>query len=251
MTWLAWRQQRAALLTIAGVLAGYVVAVIVLRRLTRGVIADALQAEHLTGVFFGDFNQYFSLANAALLGIAPVAGAFVGAPLFARDRERGTDVLALTQSVSATRRFATLLLFAVVPVLVAAAIAQALHHWWANSLRPFEPREFTLDARAWLDLTGPVPLAFTLFAVVLGATLGLLLGNTLSAMALTFGGVLGLQVADRAFLREFVEKDPNLGGGRWITLWPSATTEALVIVGLTVVLLVVSARHRHAVLSTR
>lgn len=245
MSWLAWRQQRAAVLTIAALLLAHVIAVVVLRQLTVAVVERSSKP-----VFFGGFEQFFALGNAGMLAIAPLAGAFVGAPLFARDRELGTDVLALTQSVSATRRFVTKLVFAVVPVLVAASIAQAVHHWWANSLRPYEPRDFTVDARAWLDLTGPVPLAFSLFAVVLGATLGLLLGNTLSAMALTFGVVLGAQVADRTFLRDFVEKHPELGGGRWITLWPVATAEALVLVMLSVVLLVISTRRRHAALPT-
>lgn len=245
MTWLAWRQQRATIFAICALLIAYVIAVVVLRQLTVAMIVPGA-----TGIEFGDYDQFFFLSNGALLATAPVAGAFVGAPLFARDRELGTDVLALTQSVSATTRFGTKLVFAVVPVLVAAGIAQAVHVWWARSLRPFEPREFTLDARAWLDLTGPVPLAFTLFAVVLGATLGLVLGNTLSAMVLTFGIVLGLETADRAFLREHVGRHPELGGGKWVTLWPSAATEALVLVLLSVVLVVVSLRRRTAALPT-
>ncbi|TWP52679.1 hypothetical protein FKR81_10290 [Lentzea tibetensis] len=222
MTWLAWRQQRATVVTIAALLMLCAITVLILEIRTSGLV-EATQGEP---EFFAGYRDAFGAANGLIFVLPVLLGAFVGAPLFAREREQRTHVLALTQSVSRTRWLTTKTAMAAGSALAATGLYQALYLWWAFSLRPLEPRDFTTDARSFLDATGPVPLAWTLFAVVLGAALGLLLGNALSAVVLTFGVVLGLSYADRALLRVNVGHDPGWGGGRWQTLWPSPWVEA-------------------------
>lgn len=229
MIWLSWRQQRAQVLTIAALLALFALFVCFARYQT----AEMVRQHDDGALHFGWYEKIFPLVNSGLVAIPVLAGAFVGAPLFARERERRTHLLALTQSVSRTRWLAWKLTVAVVPSVTAAALAQLLYHWWISGMRPLEPREFTTDARVFLDASGPLIVATTLFAVVLGAALGLLLGNTMSAVVTTFGVVLGLSVADRTFLRDNVGRIEGWGGGEWVTLWPSAWAEAGTLVAAT------------------
>ena len=63
------------------------------------------------------------------------AGLFWGAPLIARETERGTHRLAWTQSVSRGRRLAVKLTAFVAATVLAAAVVPLLLAWW---LRPYE-----------------------------------------------------------------------------------------------------------------
>jgi hypothetical protein len=173
MAWITWRQHRTALLAMLGLLV---------------LAAVLLSLDHQTAT---RFNSPGSRAEALtrdswliLLQVIPIlAGAFLGAPLVARESENGTTKVAWTQEVSRT----TWLLAKAIPVALLLAIAatgvgvelrwrlapmaEPLSGWAATSfnLRPF-------------PFAGWVTLGFCL-----GVFLGAAIRRTVPAMAATLG----------------------------------------------------------------
>ena len=194
MFWLAWRQVRAqtwittALLIAAGV--ALAVTGAHLASLWRdsgaatchGSCAGPISS-FLGEVSRGKINTFYD-ATTITIWLAPALfGLFWGAPMIARELEAGTHHLAWNQSVSRTRWLATKLLFASV---IAAATVGALViavTLWAHHLD-----RGTQLAPKLFESRGIAPVAYAIFAVVLGATVGLLLRRTVPAMAVTLAG---------------------------------------------------------------
>jgi hypothetical protein len=201
---LTWRQHRAQLLTavaLIAVLAGYLL--FMGHQMTSYMASIGLNAclashgrcDVLARAFFdrfGNASQMFSLLDLVPL----LAGLFWGAPLIARETERGTHRLAWTQSVS-RRRWLTVKLAAFTGAAVlAAAIVSLLLAWW---LRPFNQLiavgaggNVNRMTPGVFDLSGTMPAAGALFAFALGTAAGALIRRTVPAMAVTLGGYLAL-----------------------------------------------------------
>jgi hypothetical protein len=201
---LTWRQHRVQLLTAAALitaLSGYLLFTghqMASYRASIGLntcVSSHGHCDLLARAFldrFSSSSQVFSLLDLVPL----LAGLFWGAPLIARETERGTHRLAWTQSVS-RRRWLTVKLAAFTgAAILAAATVSLLLAWW---LRPFNqliavgaggnvnrmsPRVF--------DLSGTVPAGGALFAFALGTAAGALIRRTVPAMAVTLGGYLAL-----------------------------------------------------------
>lgn len=195
MTWLVWRQHRAAFWTILGATA-LMVAFMVYQ---RGQMVDLLDsykypAKSITdiGNAFDPFNKAFS--NAATgLGVLPVLlGVFLGAPLLAGDLENGTAKLVAAQSMSRSRWLATKLTLTGLVVVVSMVALSAVFGWWWN------PVKSDLTVLDWtstaFDNTGPVPVALTLLSVFGGVAIGVVLRRTLMAMVVTFGFTIVVQI---------------------------------------------------------
>lgn len=210
MTWIVWRQQRPAVITLA---VGLVVAVATILLLRAGMLAD-LQARNIVacvqqslescrGEVTRDFrNSWYDLIHIAQLAVvvAPaLIGVFIGAPLFAREFEQGTHVLAFTQSVSRTRWMATKFVVAAVPALLFVAVLQLLVRSWVNAAGQLGPLAGGPFYFSTFDAQGVSPIAYTLFAYTLGVFVGALFKRTLVAITLTLGvfvavrGVLGIR----------------------------------------------------------
>ncbi|MBV7698260.1 ABC transporter permease subunit [Streptomyces sp. TRM70350] len=196
VTWLVWRQHRAAFLTVlgAGVL---LVAWIVFQRARmmdflggQGGPAGGIGS---LGTEFEPYAAAFQPVSSALSVIPVVLGVFVGAPLLAGDLEHGTAKLVAAQTVSRTRWLATKLgLTALVVTVSTAALSVAFGWWWEPVKEQSTVMEWTSGAA--FDTTGPVPVALTLFTVVGGVAIGLVLRRTLAAMVVTFGFAVVVQL---------------------------------------------------------
>jgi hypothetical protein len=142
-------------------------------------------------------NRYGSLlTNIAYLNFFPLLlGLFWGAPLVAREVEQGTERLAWTQSVTRRRWFSTKLgLFAVAAATIGALFGLLLT-WWYH---PYANVSFhggfsRMDLNVF-DFEGIVPIGYSLYALALGTTAGVLIRRTLPAMAVTFAGFLPLRL---------------------------------------------------------
>nr|WP_170324092.1 ABC transporter permease subunit [Cryptosporangium phraense] len=163
MTWLAWRQQRWALVGSAVVVALYSVA-------ATGHPPWVAQLVSAT-------NDFGDPAYVLALGF----GACWAAPLLARERQRGTIDLAYTQSVSRLRwvlaRTAPVFVVAAVTTFVLVAAVRLL------GKPPTTP--------AW----APGLIALVLLTVALGFAAGAVLGRTVRAMAATVAGFFVVMVA--------------------------------------------------------
>jgi hypothetical protein len=201
---LTWRQHRAQFLTAAAlitVFSGYLLLMgHQMASYMDSIGLNACLASHgncniLARAFLSRFSNTSHVFS--LLDLVPLlAGLFWGAPLIARETERGTHRLAWTQSVS-RRRWLTVKLAAFTGAAVlAAAIVSLLLAWW---LRPFNQLiavgaggNVSRMSPGVFDLSGTVPAGCALFAFALGTAAGALIRRTVPAMAVTLGGYLAL-----------------------------------------------------------
>jgi hypothetical protein len=204
MTWLTWRQFRAAaamlfaaLATLAAVLA-----------LTGPGLAD----DYATGIaactsqpggcsdfvpqFFDDHQGPFLAVTVVVLVLPALIGLFWGAPLIARELEAGTHRLVWNQSVTRTRWLAVKLALVGLAAMTAAGLGSLAVTWWAN---PLDTAAHTFNspkmAPLLFDTRGIVPIGYAVFAFALGVTVGLLVRRTLAAMAITLAVFVAVQVA--------------------------------------------------------
>jgi hypothetical protein len=192
--WVSLRLHRAQLMTMLGVLVAGAGAVALLRSNMLDDLASTGLASCVTRTldecspasaakaFAEAWSTPFDVARAAIICLPALIGVFVGAPLFARELEQGTHVLAFTQSVSRTRWMFGKLVVALVPALVVLIVLQSLVSWWlsaAGILGPFMNGPFT----AFNFGIGHVsPVGYALFAFTLGTFLGVATRRTLVAM---------------------------------------------------------------------
>jgi hypothetical protein len=199
MIWVTWRLHRTQLLILAGLVA---VGVAVLLYL-RADMASYIAAHHLAGcrdrvaqpaacapgtqAFQEQYNDLTKYAQAAFLTLPVVLGIFCGGPLFARELEQGTHVLALTQSVSRARWFAVKVAVAVLPAVAAALILTAAL-WSLISVQGWMGvRQQGLFNTLTFDTSGLVPAGYAVFAVATGIALGIITRQAVAAMAGTLG----------------------------------------------------------------
>jgi hypothetical protein len=197
--WLTWRQHRLQLACAAGLLVVLgAAAALTGARMSDFFATSGLDACLTTG---GDcqglslqFRERFSglLNGLGYLNLLPLLiGFFWGAPLLAREVEHGTHRLVWTQTTGRGRWLAVKLTALVAATVLAALAASQLMSWW---LTPFE-RLDTLSRMSpdTFELRGALPIAYTLFALALGAAAGALVRRTLPAMAITLAGFVAVR----------------------------------------------------------
>jgi hypothetical protein len=113
-----------------------------------------------------------------------LVGAFWGAPLIARELERGTQRLVWGQSVTRQRWLAVKLAALALAALLGGATQSALLTWATDKFAVMQTIN-RFEDRALFDLVGVVPPMLWLFALSLGIAVGLLVRRTLPAMAIT------------------------------------------------------------------
>lgn len=206
MTWLTWRQFRVQA---AAVYAAVAAAAVVLA-MTGPRLADLARASASSGTSLfdqltrADRNLYSS--GILVMAVAPaVVGAFWGAPLVARELEAGTHRLAWNQSVTRTRWLATKLgLTASATALAVGALSLGVT-WWSGpidgitgSSRGSLPSRMTPVAFA---MRGVTPVAYALFALVLGVAAGMVVRRSVAAVVLTLALFLAVQLAVPQWVR--------------------------------------------------
>ena len=189
---LAWRQFRSE--AIIGVAALIVVAVVL-----------AITGPHLMSVYRMAPDQVTStyhtlqVAVVALLVIVPaIIGIFFGAPLVARELETGTFRLVWTQSVTRLRWLTIKLAVVGFSSALLAGGFSLIAAWWANPINIVNQNRFS---SATFGILGIVPFGYALFAVTLGATVGLIFRRTLPAMATTLVGYVATRYAVTYWVR--------------------------------------------------
>jgi hypothetical protein len=202
MIWLTWRQFRmqAAVVWAAVAAVAIVLAITGPRLLDRTRLGGSV-FDHLTRM---DRNLY--VAEIVVMALAPaVIGAFWGAPLVARELEAGTHRLTWNQSVTRTRWLATKLgCTALTTAAVVGALSLAVT-WWSSPIdgalsatRGSLPSRLTPIAFA---MRGVAPVSYAVFALVLGAAIGLVIRRPVPAMALTLAVFTFVQIAVPLWVR--------------------------------------------------
>jgi hypothetical protein len=222
MAWVNWRQHRVALGGVT-VLLG---AVAVYLWLSGLQIHHAYAAYcHPPGSlactlsFTGRYGVTGIIVSIFLQAVPALIGAFVGAPVLAREMETGTFRYAWTQGFG-RRRWAIGKLVTLAIVLAAAAEAFSLLFSWYN--RPFVAAGYVIPfSTRVFDLLGIAFPAWTLAAFAIGALAGMLIRRVVPAIAATLVVYAGLAFATAVYLRQhylapLLTSKPNLPGSAWV-----------------------------------
>jgi hypothetical protein len=233
MAWVTWRQHRIALAGVAvflGVLAvclwlagrqlhhAYTAAIAACQS------ANSLACPNMVLVF--DSTNGF-LANGFILQAVPVLiGAFVGAPVLAREMETGTFRYAWTQGFGRWRWALAKLVLLAVTVAAAAGVFSLLLSWYyqpyfAAGNQAVSLTEMTPFFPGLFDLRGIGFAAWTLAAFAIGALAGMLIRRVVPAIAATLAVYAGLAFATGLYLRQhyltpLLTSNPNPPGSAWI-----------------------------------
>jgi hypothetical protein len=201
MIWLTWRQHRLHLAVAAALLLGIGSVFLVLRPILTAYLTDSglatcvtLPDEGCGRLITGMVDRIPSLLDLLpYLNLLPaLAGVFVGAPLVARELERGTQRLVWTQSTSRWRWFATKVGLLLVAAVVVGIAFGSLTRWFIG---PYVAGAAVSSVqRDVVGLVGLAPAAYAAFSFALGTAAGAVLRRTLPAMAATLVGFVAVRL---------------------------------------------------------
>jgi hypothetical protein len=211
MAWVTWRQHRFALAGVAALL-GALAVWLWLEGLhahhAYAVAADCRPASSgACGALVGYFLTYVSTAQTiaiVLQAVPALIGAFVGAPVLAREMETGTFRYAWTQGFGRWRWTLAKLVPLAIAVAAAAGAFSVLFSWY---YQPFLAQRLSFNFQVPLDpglfdLRGVAFAAWTLAAFAIGALAGMLIRRVVTALAATLAVYTGLALAVGLYLRE-------------------------------------------------
>jgi hypothetical protein len=215
--WLAWRRQRFLLISALGASIVLVVWMVLVAHWYQGASHDldhgrcllgSIQCSNLTDGMTSASTQA-TVIGAVLFAAPCLLGVVLGAPLVAGEIERRTNRLVWTQSISRTRWLVIKWALVAVAAVALVSVFQLITQWWtgqvvmrglANTQIPIEgtnriqPRMF--------GITGVAPVAYTLFGLVLGTTLGAVLRRTAWAVLATVVGYTAAASVMLAWVRQ-------------------------------------------------
>ncbi len=187
MIWLAWRRNRGRILTVVGGLA--VLGLWMVHDAHAGAVLGGATACSQSGQ--DDYTRCTAplspgnqavVINGLLLFLPCLLGLLFGAPLVAGEAERATHRLAWTQHRSRTRWFVTTWVSVALVLTAVVAAAVPLAQWWSGQVSVKVPEAVSLGGDRiqpnLFSVTGLVPVAYSLFALALGAALGAILRRT-------------------------------------------------------------------------
>ena len=207
MAWVTWRQHRLQLLIGAGVLTSVALAALVTglpirTAYHREALSSCLPPATRSGCdiiirhFQAEFGSGVRVAQFLIL-LPALVGAFIGAPLLARELEHGTYKLAWTQTVTRRRWLLSKTMLLAVAVLVGALLLSAVIMWWR---RPFDSVDGRMSPSGF-EVEGLVVPAYAVFALTLGVFAGAALRRSIPAIFAALVAFLGTRVAVTQLLR--------------------------------------------------
>jgi ABC-type transport system involved in multi-copper enzyme maturation permease subunit len=232
MAGVTWRQHRFALIGVTGLLGALAIWLWLTGSSLHHAYAAAVACHPASSPACQNAADTFNgmsgfLANGTILQAVPVLiGAFVGAPLLARELETGTFRYAWTQGFG-RRRWALAKLVPLAVVLTVATWAFSLLLSWyyqpyyATGNQALGLSEMSPFNSGVFDLHGVGFAAWTLAAFAIGALAGMLIRRVVPAIAATLAVYAGLAFAVGGILREhyltpLVTTTLNVPGSAWI-----------------------------------
>jgi ABC-type transport system involved in multi-copper enzyme maturation permease subunit len=231
MAWVTWRQHRISLAGMAALLGGLAVYARYagLQLHHAHAAATACTADSAA---CADLVTKFNSMNHVLVGgyvlqaVPALIGAFVGAPVLARELETGTFRYSWTQGFGRWRwTLAKLVALAVVLTAAAGAFSVLLSWYYQpylatgnQNLSLTEASPFSL---ALFDLRGVSFAAWTLVAFAIGALAGMLIRRVVPAIVATLAAYTALAVVAANLLRQhymtpLITSGVNVPGSAWV-----------------------------------
>jgi hypothetical protein len=222
MAWVTWRQHRTALVGVAvflGALAVYLWITGLQMHHSYATACHPASSLACTMDFTGRYGPTGIIVSVILQAVPALIGAFVGAPVLARELESGTFRFAWTQGIGRLRWTLGKLVLLAVAVAAAAGAFSVLYSWYnqpffaAGYAAPLSTRVFDLGEVAFA--------AWTLAAFAIGALAGTLIRRTVPAIAATLAVYAGLALATWQYLRPhymtpLLTSKLNLPSSAWV-----------------------------------
>ncbi len=229
---ITWRQHRFALVGMTALLGALAVGLWLAGLRLQHAYAAATRLPPAGSLACADLVNTFNgtngfLANGVILQVIPaLIGAFIGAPVLARELETGTYRYAWTQGVGRGRWALGKLMPLAIAVAVAAGMFGLLLSWYyqpyfgpgnqalgLSGMTPFFPGLFDLH-----EVMFP---AWTLAAFAIGALAGMLIRRVVPAIVATLAVYAGFAFAAGSVLREhyltpLVTSNVNVPASAWI-----------------------------------
>jgi hypothetical protein len=232
MAWVIWRHHRVALGGVAVFLGALAAWLWTAGLSLHHAYAAAAACHPSSSAACQNLINAFQATNVILKGgfvlqpLPALIGAFVGAPMLAREIETGTFRFAWTQGFGRRRWAVARLVLVGVAVATIAGVFSLLISWYYqpylasgngavfSSPSPLSPGLF--------DLRGVALTAWTLVAFSIGALAGMLTRRIVPAIVATLAAYAGLallagNVLRQHYLAPLVAKGSNLPNAAWIT----------------------------------
>ncbi len=213
MAWITWRQHGFALAGVAAFLGALAVWLWTAGIALHHAYAAATACHPAGALACADVVTKFNDLNHALLGgyalqpVPALIGAFVGAPVLARELETGTFRYAWTQGFGRVRwALAKLVTLAAVVAVAAGALGLLIswyyHPYYATGNQALSLTEYSPLAPGLFDLSGVAFAAWTAGAFAIGGLAGMLIRRVVPAIVATLAVYAGLALAVGNFLRQ-------------------------------------------------
>ncbi|MGE5291899.1 MAG: hypothetical protein ACM3ML_32885 [Micromonosporaceae bacterium] len=206
MVWVTWRQHRFALAGAIVLLASLSLVLLVSGLKVRGTYSSlglgschgAARCQGLRNLFAGEYFTWALQAPRFLEFVPALIGAFIGAPLLAREFETGTFRFAWAQGAGRSRWTVSKLVLLAVTITLAALAFSELFTWW---YRPFEPIVSRMMAGQAFEVEGVVFAARTLMAFMLGALAGVVIRRVVPAIVASLAAWVAIVLPTVLFVR--------------------------------------------------
>jgi hypothetical protein len=196
MGWVTWRQHRTALTGVAALLGALAIYLWITGLHLHHAYATAIACHPASSPACAGLISSFNgmddfLANGVIGQVVPaLIGAFVGAPVLARELETGTFRFAWTQGFGRSRWTLAKLVLLAVAVTTAAEAFSLLLSWYyqpyfATGNQNLGLSEMTPFFPGLFDLRGVAFAAWTLAAFAIGVLAGMLIRRVVPAIAAT------------------------------------------------------------------
>lgn len=182
MFWLTYRQHRAQVLVTVGIVLAFGVALLV-QGIGTNDVKVGLSGDQLEDVLSERFELFYAVIS-WLPGAPMLIGLFWGAPLVAREIERGTLMLTWTQSVTRRRWLAVKLACLGTLVTLCGLALGAMIGAWLTTFSGTRYAGHMADTAIFMS-TGVVAGAWWLFGFMLGTASGAVFRKLLPAMVVT------------------------------------------------------------------
>jgi hypothetical protein len=213
MAWVTWRQHRIALTSVTLFLGALAVCLWRVGVQLHHTYVAAVSCRPAGSIACSNFLSRFNsmdgfLANGSIVQAVPaLVGAFVGAPLLARELETGTFRYAWTQGFGRWRWTLAKLLPLAVLLAAAGGALSVLFDWYyqpyfATGNQALSLSEQSPLAATLFDLRGVAFAAWTVAAFAIGALAGLLVRRVVASIAATLVTYFGLVIAVGLYLRQ-------------------------------------------------